>query len=123
MATDLTVTLPDEPGQLARLGTATGGAGVNLSGICGVTAGGHGDIHVLVEGEVGAARSALQAAGIEVDDEREVLVTDVEDRPGALGEVASKLADAGVNIELVYLATGTRLVVGVDDLDAARRVI
>ncbi len=48
---------------------------------------------------------------------------DVEDRPGVLGEVARKLADAGVNIELVYLASGTRLVIGAADLDAVRSAV
>ena len=40
-----------------------------------------------------------------------------------LGEVARKLADAGVNIELVYLASGTRLVVGAADLDKVRAAV
>ena len=47
----------------------------------------------------------------------------LEDRPGALGETARKIADAGVNIELAYLATGTRLVVGAADLDKIRAVM
>lgn len=123
MATDITVTLPNEPGQLARLGSATGGAGVNLAGFCGVTTGGEGIIHVLVEDDPAAARSALEAAGIDVDEEREVLVVEVEDRPGSMGEVARKLGDAGVNIDLAYLATNTRLVLGVDDEEAARRAL
>jgi hypothetical protein len=50
-------------------------------------------------------------------------VLDVEDRPGVLGEVARKLADAGVNIELVYLASGTRLVIGAADLDKVRSAV
>jgi hypothetical protein len=62
----------------------------------------------------------LEGAGFTSVEEREVVVLDVEDRPGVLGEVARKLADAGVNIELVYLASGTRLVVGASDLDAVR---
>lgn len=123
MATDLTITLPNEPGQLARLGAATGGAGVNLSGICGVTTGGQGTIHVLVEDDPAAARSALENAGITVDAEREVLLAEVQDRPGAVGEVARRLGDAGVNIELAYLATNTRLVLGVDDEEAARKAL
>jgi hypothetical protein len=47
-------------------------------------------------------------------------VTEVEDRPGAAGELLRRIADAGVNLELVYLATGTRLVIGADDLENAR---
>lgn len=58
-----------------------------------------------------------------MSDERDVLVLDVEDKPGAWGEVARRIADAGVNIDFHYAATNSRLVVAVDDLDKARAVV
>lgn len=123
MPTDLTVILEDRPGTLAALGEAAAGAGVNIDGIAGFPAGGEGIIHVLVE-DAGAARSALEGAGIEVRDEREVLVVEAADRPGELARVAGTLGEAGVNIDLIYLtASGTRLVLGVDDLEAARQAV
>ena len=67
--------------------------------------------------------AALEGAGFAAVEERDVLVVDIEDRPGALGETARKLADAGVNIELVYLASGTRLVIGAADLGAVRAAL
>lgn len=120
MARDLTVVLEDRPGALAELGEALGEAGVNLSGACATVAAGQGTIHLLVEGGAGQARAALDGAGIDVAGEREVVIVEAADEPGALGAVARSLADAGVNIELMYVATDTRLVFGVDDLDAAR---
>jgi hypothetical protein len=51
------------------------------------------------------------------------VLTDVEDRPGYLGDVAGRLGNANVNIEVAYLATNTRLVFGVGDLDAARSAL
>ncbi|MFQ5941978.1 MAG: ACT domain-containing protein [Anaerolineales bacterium] len=119
MATDLTVHLEDRPGTLADLGEALGGAGINVDGMCGFPSEGKGVFHVLVE-DAANARSVLDAAGIEVGGEREVLVVEIEDRPGAFGEVARKIANEGVNIDLTYLATGTRLVVGTNDLEKAR---
>lgn len=119
MATDLTVYLEDRPGTLAQLGQALGAAGVNIEGICGVATDGRGLIHVLVE-DAGAARAALEAAGIRTEQERDVLVWDVEDEPGVLGELTRRIADAGVNVDLIYLATATRVVIGADDLDRAR---
>jgi hypothetical protein len=117
---DLTVRLEDRPGRLADLGEATGNAGINIEGVCGTQEGGQGAVHILVEDEA-AARSALSDAGFEVGDERDVLVVDVEDRPGSMGEVARKIGEAGVNIELVYTTFGAvRLVLGVDDIDKAR---
>jgi hypothetical protein len=117
---DLTVILEDRPGRLADLGEATGKAGINIEGVCGTTAEGQGAIHILVEDEA-ATRAALGEAGIEVRGERDVLVVDVEDRPGTMGEVARRIGDAGVNIELAYTTFGqVRLVLGVDDIDKAR---
>jgi hypothetical protein len=120
---DLTVTLENRPGRLADLGEATGRAGINIEGVSGTTQDGRGVIHILVEDEA-ATRAALSDAGIEVSGERDVLVVDVENRPGTMGEVARKLGDAGVNIDLVYTTFGAvGMVVGVDDLDKARAAV
>jgi hypothetical protein len=71
-----------------------------------------------------ATRAALSEAGIEVGGERDMLVVDVEDRPGTMGEVARRVGEAGVNIELAYTTFGAvRLVLGVDDLDKARAAL
>lgn len=123
MATDLTLYLDDQPGELARVAEVLGRAGVNIEGYCGVTTGGGtGEVHLLIEGEA-AVFDALAAAGIEVASEQEVAVIAVEDRPGVLGEITRKLGDAGVNITLTYLATNTRLVFAADDLGTARAVL
>ena len=120
---DLTVILEDRPGRLADLGEATGKAGINIEGVCATTQEGQGAIHILVEDEA-ATRTALGEAGIEVGAERDVIVADVEDRPGAMGEVARRIGNAGVNIELIYTTFGeVRLVVGVDDMDKARAAL
>jgi hypothetical protein len=121
--TDLTVILEDRPGELARLGEATGAAGVNIEGMCALTGEGRGYIHILVE-DGAAARRALEDAGMGVADQREVLVVDIEDRPGSLGELARGLAEASVNIELVYTTFGgVRIVIATDDLDSAREAL
>jgi hypothetical protein len=73
---------------------------------------------------VDATRAALSEAGIEVAGERDVLVVDVEDRPGTMGEVARRIGDAGANVELVYTTFGAvRLVLGVDDFEKARAAL
>ena len=119
MARDLTVLLEDRPGTLADMSEALGDAGINIEGICGVPQQGKGVIHILVEDAAGA-RQALEVKGMNVSAEREVLIMEVEDRPGALGKISRSLANAGVNIEFIYAATNTRLVVAVDDLEKAR---
>lgn len=122
MATDLTVILEDRPGALAEVGEALGAASVNIDGMCGVTCEGKGELHLLVEDAAGA-RQTLEAKGLEIYAEREVLLVEAEDRPGMLGEVARKLADAGVNIELLYKSSQTKLVFGVDDLQKAQAAL
>ena len=69
------------------------------------------------------ARSAFQGIGLEITQEREVLTVDMEDKPGTLGEVARRVGDAGVNIDMVYMGTNSRLVVAAYDLDKARSAI
>jgi hypothetical protein len=123
MATDVTVYLDDQPGELARLGQILGEAGVNIEGFCAIaSAGGQAETHVLIE-DAAVAFDALAAAGIEVVFEQEVAVVPVEDRPGELGQVSRKLGDAGVNITLAYLATSTRLVFAADDFAKAKTAL
>jgi hypothetical protein len=122
MARDLAITVEDKPGELANLGEATGRAGINVDGMCCFSSEGRFLVHLLVE-DAGGARRAVEDAGYTSIEEREVVVVALEDRPGALGEAARKIAAAGVNIELAYLATDTRLVVGADDLDKVRTVL
>jgi len=119
MTKDLIVALEDQPGALAKMGEALGKAGVNIDGICGVTVEGKGMIHILV-GDPAKARRALESGKVPVVREQDVLVLDVKDRPGELGDIARRLANAGVNIHLAYLATSTRLVLGVDDIQKAQ---
>lgn len=125
MATDVQVTLDDRPGELARLGEAVGAAGVNIEGLAAFTGDGRGVVHVLVDDDdLPRLRRAVEGAGMGIADEREVLVVDVEDRPGSLGELARRLAAAHVNVDLAYTTFGgVRVVVATDDLRAARAAI
>lgn len=125
MPTDLTVILRDTPGELARLGEVTGAAGVNIRGLAAFTGEGRGVIHVLVDDDVLArARDELERAGIGLADEREVLVVDIQDRPGSLGELARELSEANVNIDLAYTTFGgVKLVIATDDLENARAAL
>jgi len=122
MTKDLTVVLEDRPGTLADIGEALGKAGLNIDGLCGFPCQGKGVIHILVE-DAAAARRALEEKGLEVRDERQVLVLEIEDRPGAFGDLTRRIAKAGVNIDLTYPATNNRLVIGADDLDKARAAV
>ena len=122
MAYDITVILDDLPGTLAQVGEALGSAGVNIDGYSSFTSGVKTHLHVLVE-DVEAARSALMESGLEIAQEREVMTVDMEDLPGELGKVARNIANAGVNIDMVYMGTNSRLVVAAYDLEKARSAV
>lgn len=122
MATDITVILEDRPGTIADMGEALGKAGINIEGLCGFPCAGEGIVHLLV-GDAAAARTALEGAGFEVRDEREILIVEEASQPGALGQIARKIADAGVNLDLSYVNDKGQLVLGVDDLEKARAAL
>jgi hypothetical protein len=125
MAWDLTVYLENHAGTLAALGDATAKAGINVEGLCGTTVAGRGVIHLLVA-DGAAARRALTSAGFEVAGMCEVLDAEIADRPGALGFVAGRFAGAGIPLDLVYVASGNRLVFGVqrpEDLEPGRALL
>jgi hypothetical protein len=121
MPTDLTVILEHRPGELARLGEITGEAGVSIRGLAAFTGEGRGVVHLLLDDQaVARCREALERAGMGIADQREVLVVNIEDRPGALGE----LAEANVNIELAYTTFGgVTVVIATDDLASARAAL
>jgi hypothetical protein len=117
MATDLAVSVADQPGGLADVGEALGNAGINIEGLCGVGLGDRGVIHILVE-DGAAARAALEGAGLNVESEAEAIVSAIPGdvrTPGTLGKMARSVAEAGVNMRAVYLATDNRAVAVTDD--------
>lgn len=120
--TVLQVSLDDRPGALAAPAEAIGSAGVNIEAVLGYSAGGESAAQFVVA-DAGAARSALERSQIRVVGERTVLVVPIEDRPGALAEVTRTIAGAGINLTLVYLATGNRLMIGADDIPALARLL
>jgi hypothetical protein len=119
---DLSIVLENRPGALAELGEALGRAGVSVEGGGAWVVDGKGIAHFLVEDGT-AARIALEAAGIRVLEEREVLVQRLkQDVPGQLGLLTRRMAEAGVNIEVLYSDHDHQLILVVDDIARGREV-
>ena len=119
---DLAIRLEHRPGALAEMGETLGIAGVSVEGGGAFSVGDGGIAHFLVE-DAAAARKALSAAGIEVLADRDVLVQRLDQgRPGQLGAICRRMADAGVNIEVLYSDHENRLILVVDDIERGRRV-
>ena len=119
---DLAIELENRPGALAEMGEALGRAGVSIEGGGAWVVDGRGVAHFLFE-DGAAAQWALEAAGIKVLAEREVLVQRLKQAvPGQLGQLTRRMADAGVNIEVLYSDHEHQLILVVDDLDKGRAV-
>jgi hypothetical protein len=122
MAVDLVIDIENTPGALAQVATAISDAGVNIAAATCVGPGERAELHILVP-HAEAAKHALAISHVAVSREREVVVVQVEDRPGVLADLARKIARAGVNLDLLYVATQNRVVFGADDLPALRAVL
>jgi hypothetical protein len=122
VATDLVIEIENEPGALARVAAAVSDAGVNLAAATCIGPGNRAELHILVP-HAEAVRHALAITNVAVTREREVVVVDVEDRPGELADIARRVAKEGINLDLVYVATQNRVVLGSPDIDKLRLAV
>ena len=122
MPVDLVIDIENTPGALAEGATSISDAGVNLAAATCVGPGDRAELHILVP-HAEAARHVLSISHVAVTREREVVVVDVQDRPGVLADLARKIARAGVNLDLIYIATQNRIVLGADDLDGLKAAL
>jgi hypothetical protein len=122
MAFDLVIEIENSSGALARVAAAISDAGVNIAAATCIGTGERAELHILVP-HAEAAKHSLAISHLGITREREVVVVDVEDRPGVLADLTRRIAKAGVNLDLVYVATRNRVVFGSADLDALRAAL
>jgi hypothetical protein len=122
VAVDLAIDIENAPGALAEVAAAISDAGVNIAAATCFGVGERAELHILVP-HAEAARHSLAISHVAVTREREVVVVDVEDRPGVLADLTRKIARAGVDLDLVYVATRNRVVFGGPDLDGLKAVL
>ena len=122
MAVDLVIDLDNTPGALAEVAAAISDAGVNIAAATCLGTGDRAELHILVK-HAEAARHSLAISHLAVTREREVVVVDVEDRPGVLADLTRRIAKAGIDLDLVYVATRNRVVFGASNLDALKAAL
>ena len=122
MAVDLVIEIENTAGALARVAAAISDAGVNIAAATCVGSGEQAELHILVK-HAEAVRHSLAISHLAVTREREVVVVDVVDRPGVLADLTRKIARAGVDLDLVYVATQNRVVFGAPDLEALKAAL
>ena len=96
----LTVALENRPGTLAHVATVLADAKVNVLAVLGSTAGGQGSAQVVVD-NVNKAKKALGGAGLAYT-EGTLEEYELPNKPGALAQLAGKLAKQGINIDCAY---------------------
>jgi hypothetical protein len=122
MAFDLVIEIENTPGALAQVAAAISDAGVNIAAAACVGSGERAELHILVP-HAEAARHSLAISHLAISREREVVVVDVVDRPGVLADLTRRIARAGVDLDLVYIATRDRVVFGAADLAGLRAAL
>src|SRR5882757_9645317 len=119
---DVAIALENRPGALEEMGDAPGRASVSIEGGGAFVVDGKGVAHFLFHDGV-AARRALETASIRVVAVRDVLVQRLNQaEPGQLGKITRRMAQAGVNIEVLYSDHNNRLILVVDDIAKGRMV-
>ncbi|HEY1333503.1 MAG TPA: ACT domain-containing protein [Myxococcaceae bacterium] len=122
MAVDLVIDIENSPGALAEVAAAISDAGVNISAATCVGPAERAELHILVP-HAEAVKHSLAISHVAVTGEREVVVVDVQDRPGVLADLTRRIARAGINLELVYVATQNRIVFGAADVAGLRAAL
>ena len=108
MAFDLVIDVENTPGALAEVAGAVSDAGVNLAAATCIGNGNRAELHILVP-HPEPVRHALANAHLGISREREVVVVEVDDRPGVLAQIAGVFGDAGASIKsVVQRGTGER---------------
>lgn len=123
MAVDLVIDIENAPGALAKVAAAISDAGVNVAAATCLGSGERAELHILVK-HAEAARHALALShDVTITREREVVVVEVDDRPGVLADLTRRVAQAGIDLDLVYVATRNRVVFGAADIDGLRAAL
>src|SRR3954470_11995603 len=122
MAHDLVIDIENSPGALAEVAAAISDAGVNIAAATCLGSGERAELHILVR-HAEAVRHLLAISHLAVTREREVVVVEVEDRPGVLADLTRKIARAGIDLDLVYVATRNRVVFGARPLPALQAAL
>lgn len=122
MAYDLVIEIPNEPGALERVAAAISDAGVNIAAATCTGPAETAELHILVP-HPEPVRHALAITNLAITSEEEVVVVEAQDQPGELADLARKVAHAGINIDLLYVATRNRVVFGSKDVDGLRAAL
>lgn len=124
-AKELKFRVPDRAGMLGEIATALGEKKINLRAVNAWVEGTEGVVRIVVDKHAAAKKLLAQKGWM--PEERDVVEIELADKPGALGEAATKLGNAGINITHVFVGTGgarkATVFLGVSDAAAAAKAL
>jgi hypothetical protein len=122
---DLAVHATHHPGELARITNALSLADVNIKSIAAMAIGNQGLIRILPD-DFEAARGALRESNIRFE-EKELVTVLLENKAGEVTGLAAKLAEAGLNLDALYVVglagDMVELAISVDDVKKAKKIL
>ena len=126
VVTQLSVMAENKRGALAEICTRLAEKAVNIIGLMAPQQPGRAPVRLVVN-DLDTAKKILDQMGLKYSEEP-VLNVRLSDRPGALGKITRKLADAGVDIHFAYTtilkgADRANVILGVSDVEAAAKVV
>lgn len=99
--TEFVVRMEHRPGRLASLTEALAAFGVNIEALAAYGADGEGTVRLIVD-DAATTRRVLDEAALG-NEEHPVLTAHLPHRPGELARLTRLIADAGVNIDAIYV--------------------
>lgn len=119
--TEFVVQMENRPGRLASLTEALAAFGVNIEALAAYGTDGDGTVRLIVD-DAPTARRVLSEAALH-HDENAVLTAELPHRPGELARLTRSIADAGINIDAIYVlrasAEGVEFAISVDQPESA----
>lgn len=123
IAQQLHVVATNQPDALAEISAVLGAAGINIEVIAAFDLGGTGKSEVdLIVSDVDGARRALETAHFVIEDQYEVVVTELGDAPGSLATLLNAMTEAAVPVQFVHGSASNRLVIGTELVQEAEQV-
>lgn len=101
MGKEILVTVANKIGILANMSKVLGDHGINIEGVAGYAQGSEAKIMIVTD-DVLRAKEALVKAGYKSLKEKEVVVVDLINKPGALKSITAKLAEEKIDILYTY---------------------
>jgi len=118
------ILINDRPGELAKVTDALAMNGINIMAIASERC--ENPIIRIVTDDEQSTRAALKKANMKFR-ENELMVIELQDRPGELSKMAKKLAKAGVNVESIHIlgkgTSTTSIALVVDNYKKASEIL